>query len=108
MTSPTPLLPGKPLSPHNPPLPHTPFAPHRWDLSYWAEKQRASKYDITEEELKPYMAYPNVLDGLFKVGALRARGFEKGNLQGAGRHTPSCFAGQRRPQAVCVVVRSRD
>lgn len=38
-----------------------------WDLSYWAERLRAAKYDLTEEELKPYLELSNVLGGMFKV-----------------------------------------
>lgn len=38
-------------------------------MSFWAERLRESKYNISDEELRPYFALPNVLDGLFKVGA---------------------------------------
>lgn len=38
-----------------------------WDVSYWAERLRAAKYELTEEELKPYLSLPSVLDGMFKV-----------------------------------------
>jgi oligopeptidase A len=36
-----------------------------WDVSYWAEKQREAKFDLKEEELRPYFALPQVLEGLF-------------------------------------------
>ena len=36
-----------------------------WDVSYWAEKQRESKFNFTQEELRPYFSLDNVLDGLF-------------------------------------------
>ncbi len=36
-------------------------------MTYWAERLRESKYNISDEELRPYFALPNVLDGLFKV-----------------------------------------
>ena len=36
-----------------------------WDVSYWAEKQRESKFNFTEEELRPYFSLEQVLDGLF-------------------------------------------
>jgi oligopeptidase A len=36
-----------------------------WDVSYWAEKQRESKFNFTEEELRPYFSLHKVLDGLF-------------------------------------------
>jgi oligopeptidase A len=36
-----------------------------WDVSFWAERQREAKYDLNEEELRPYFPLPQVLDGLF-------------------------------------------
>ncbi len=36
-----------------------------WDVSYWAEKQRESKFNFTQEELRPYFSLDKVLDGLF-------------------------------------------
>jgi len=38
-----------------------------WDVSYAAEKLRVQKYDLSEEELKPYFALPAVTDGLFAI-----------------------------------------
>ncbi|HEX4480228.1 MAG TPA: M3 family metallopeptidase, partial [Rudaea sp.] len=38
-----------------------------WDVAYAAEKLRARKYDLSEEELKPYFALPAVIDGLFAI-----------------------------------------
>ncbi|GIL51270.1 hypothetical protein Vafri_7134 [Volvox africanus] len=38
-----------------------------WDVSFWAERLRESKYNISDEELRPYFALPNVLEGLFKL-----------------------------------------
>ncbi|KAL9241669.1 hypothetical protein vseg_015752 [Gypsophila vaccaria] len=38
-----------------------------WDISFWSERLRESKYDINEEELRPYFALPNVMDGLFSL-----------------------------------------
>ncbi len=38
-----------------------------WDVAYTAEKLRAQKYDLSEEELKPYFALPAVIDGLFAI-----------------------------------------
>lgn len=38
-----------------------------WDINFWAERLREAKYAITDEELRPYFALPNVLQGLFKV-----------------------------------------
>lgn len=39
----------------------------QWDTSFWAERLREDKYNITDEELRPYFALPNVLEGLFQV-----------------------------------------
>eukprot|EP00889_Picochlorum_renovo_P005550 jgi/Picre1/32580/NNA_007926.t1 len=38
-----------------------------WDVTYWAERLKEAKYAISDEELRPYFALPNVLDGLFKL-----------------------------------------
>ena len=42
----------------------------QWDVSFWAERLREAKFNITDEELRPYFALPNVLKGLFQVGYL--------------------------------------
>ena len=39
----------------------------QWDVSFWAERLREAKFNITDEELRPYFALPNVLKGLFQV-----------------------------------------
>jgi oligopeptidase A len=36
-----------------------------WDTTYWSERLKESKFDLTEEELRPYFALPAVLDGMF-------------------------------------------
>nr|QKY15016.1 ATP-dependent clp protease ATP-binding subunit clpa-like protein (clpA) [Polytomella parva] len=38
-----------------------------WDVSFWADRLRESRYSISDEELRPYLALPNVLDGLFNL-----------------------------------------
>jgi peptidyl-dipeptidase Dcp len=38
-----------------------------WDWWYYAEKLRKEKYDLDEEELRPYFVLENVRDGLFQV-----------------------------------------
>ena len=38
-----------------------------WDIAYWSERQRESLFDYREEELRPYFALDNVLDGLFTL-----------------------------------------
>lgn len=36
-----------------------------WDTSFWSERLKESKFDLTEEQLRPYFALPAVLDGMF-------------------------------------------
>ncbi len=38
-----------------------------WDIAYYAEKLRKHKFDISQEELKPYFPEPRVIEGLFQV-----------------------------------------
>ncbi|NJK29425.1 MAG: M3 family metallopeptidase [Acaryochloris sp. SU_5_25] len=38
-----------------------------WDISFWAERQREAKFDITDEQLRPYFPLPQVLKGLFNL-----------------------------------------
>jgi hypothetical protein len=38
-----------------------------WDVAFWAERLREAKYDLKDEQLRPYFALPNVLDGLFAL-----------------------------------------
>lgn len=38
-----------------------------WDLAYWAERLRESRYNFSDEELRPYFPLPQVLDGLFSL-----------------------------------------
>lgn len=40
-----------------------------WDVPYWAERLREAKFNITDEELRPYFSLPTVLDGLFQLAA---------------------------------------
>jgi oligopeptidase A len=40
-----------------------------WDLAYYAEKQRAKRYDLDEEALRPYFPLDRVLAGLFELAA---------------------------------------
>ena len=44
-----------------------------WDVAFWAERLREAKYNIKDEQLRPYFALPNVLNGLFQVPASPAR-----------------------------------
>lgn len=43
------------------------FKLESWDWWYYAEKLRKQKYDLDEEELKPYFSLTNVRDGMFAV-----------------------------------------
>eukprot|EP00568_Trieres_chinensis_P013774 CAMPEP_0183295840 /NCGR_PEP_ID=MMETSP0160_2-20130417/3637_1 /TAXON_ID=2839 ORGANISM="Odontella Sinensis, Strain Grunow 1884" /NCGR_SAMPLE_ID=MMETSP0160_2 /ASSEMBLY_ACC=CAM_ASM_000250 /LENGTH=776 /DNA_ID=CAMNT_0025457377 /DNA_START=88 /DNA_END=2418 /DNA_ORIENTATION=+ len=36
-----------------------------WDTTFWSERLKETKFDLTEEELRPYFALPAVLDGMF-------------------------------------------
>ncbi|KAL3721845.1 hypothetical protein ACJRO7_034222 [Eucalyptus globulus] len=38
-----------------------------WDINFWSERLRESKYDISEEELHPYFSLPNVMEGFFNL-----------------------------------------
>lgn len=38
-----------------------------WDLAFWSERLREHRYDISDEELRPYFPLPKVLDGLFAL-----------------------------------------
>ncbi|XP_076896245.1 putative cytosolic oligopeptidase A [Bidens hawaiensis] len=38
-----------------------------WDISFWSERLRESKYEINEEDLRPYFSLPKVMDGLFNL-----------------------------------------
>ena len=38
-----------------------------WDVTFWSERLKESKFDMTEEELRPYFALPAVLDGMFSL-----------------------------------------
>lgn len=38
-----------------------------WDIPYYSEKLKEAKYQISQEELRPYFTLPKVLSGLFDV-----------------------------------------
>ena len=53
----------------------------QWDIGFWAERLREAKYELKEEDLRPYFQLPAVIDGMFdlagklfdiKVGAVQA------------------------------------
>ncbi len=43
------------------------FKLEAWDWRYYAEKVRKEKYDLDEEQLKPYFKLENVREGIFQV-----------------------------------------
>lgn len=38
-----------------------------WDFSYWAEKLRVAKYDLSDEELKPYFQLDDCIPAVFAL-----------------------------------------
>lgn len=38
-----------------------------WDVPFYSERLKESKFKFNQEELKPYFAFPNVLQGLFDL-----------------------------------------
>ena len=38
-----------------------------WDVTYWAQRQQKALFNLTDEEVRPYFVYDNVLKGLFQV-----------------------------------------
>ncbi|KEA62465.1 Oligopeptidase A [Marinobacterium lacunae] len=38
-----------------------------WDISYYAEKLKLARFDISQQALRPYFPLPKVLDGLFAI-----------------------------------------
>lgn len=38
-----------------------------WDVAFWAERLRESRFSFTDEELRPYFSMERVLDGLFAL-----------------------------------------
>jgi oligopeptidase A len=46
------------------------FAGHKlsaWDVGFYAERLQRSRYNVSQEELRPYFPLPKVLTGLFEV-----------------------------------------
>jgi len=58
-----------------------------WDIGYYSEKLRQHRYDITQEQLKPYFPEGRVLDGLFAV-VKRLYGIDISQVQGVDSWHP--------------------
>ena len=55
---------------------NAPIAP--WDYRYWGEKVRKAKYDLDENEVKPYLQLARMLEGMFwAAGELFGLKFEQ-------------------------------
>ena len=38
-----------------------------WDIAFWSEKLKQEKFDLNQEELRPWFPLPKVLEGLFNL-----------------------------------------
>lgn len=38
-----------------------------WDMAFWAERLREARYDLRDEDLRPYFQLPAVIDGMFAL-----------------------------------------
>jgi oligopeptidase A len=56
-----------------------------WDVTFWSERLKESKFSITEEELRPYFALPSVLEGMFdlveKIFGVKVTKVEEGGVE---------------------------
>ena len=39
----------------------------QWDVGFWAERLREAKYELKEEDLRPYFQLPAVIEGMFAL-----------------------------------------
>ena len=39
----------------------------QWDVGFWSERLREAKYELKEEDLRPYFQLPAVIDGMFDL-----------------------------------------
>jgi len=62
-----------------------------WDWRYYAEKLRKEKYDLSDEELKPYFSLENVKQGIFTV-ANKLYGLTFKELKDVPKYHPDAIA----------------
>ncbi|MEF9949823.1 MAG: M3 family metallopeptidase [Mucinivorans sp.] len=60
-----------------------------WDWWYWAEKLRKAKYDLNEDELRPYFSLDNVRQGIFTL-TNKLYGVSYKELPDAPKYNPEC------------------
>ena len=65
------------------------FKIESWDWWYYAEKVRKQKYDLDEEQLRPYFELTNVRDGAFEV-ATKLYGLKFTKLENMPLYHPEC------------------
>jgi peptidyl-dipeptidase Dcp len=65
------------------------FKIESWDWWYYAEKVRKEKYDLDEEQLRPYFELNNVRDGAFAV-ASKLYGLSFNELENMPLYHPEC------------------
>ena len=58
-----------------------------WDWWYYAEKVRKAKYDLDEEQIKPYFKLENVVNGIF-LAANQLYGVNMEKLEGVPAYNP--------------------
>ncbi len=65
-----------------------------WDYRYYAEKVRKAKYDLDENEVKPYLQLEKLREGMFWVaGELFGFSFTPGRAT-CPSTTPTCASGR--------------
>ena len=58
-----------------------------WDVSYYSEKLRQHTFDVSQEEIRPYLPVPRVLSGLFTV-VERLYGVQVAEIEDFDRYHP--------------------
>ncbi|MEG2099011.1 MAG: M3 family metallopeptidase [Mucinivorans sp.] len=60
-----------------------------WDWWYWAERLRKAKYDLNEDELRPYFSLDNVRQGIFTLTG-KLYGVTYKLMPDAEKYNPEC------------------